>query len=90
MAGPTPSNILTIIFNKSITEGIFPTALKVAKVIPIHKSESIFTRLNDFIRKLNIIYRNQFGFQKNKSTELAVESIISNIVKSFEDKDNAY
>ena len=113
MAGPTLSTILTIIFNESITEGIFPTALKVAKVVPIHKGESIFevsnyrpisllpifakileklmfTRLNDFIQKQNIIYQNQFGCQKNKSTELAVHSIISNIVKSFEDKENVY
>ena len=50
----------------------------------------MFTRLNDVTQKLNIIYQNQFGFQKNKSTELAVHSIISNISKSFEDKENAY
>ena len=42
IAGPTLSKILTIIFNKSITEGIFPIALEVAKVIPIHQGESIF------------------------------------------------
>jgi len=30
--------VLTTIFNNCIAEGIYPDALKVAKVIPIHKS----------------------------------------------------
>ena len=31
---------LSVIFNKSIMEGIFPDAMKLAKILPIHKAES--------------------------------------------------
>ena len=112
-AGPALSNLLTIISNKSIKEGIFPDALKVSKILPLHKSDSvfevsnyrpisllpiiskifeklIFVRLNEFITKHQILYQNQFGFQKNKSTELAVNSIVSNVTKSLENKESAY
>ena len=41
-AGPALSNLLTIIFNKSIKEGIFPDASKVSKILPLHKSDSVF------------------------------------------------
>ena len=41
-AGPALSNLLTIIFNKYIKEGIFPDALKVSKILPLHKSDSVF------------------------------------------------
>ena len=34
--------------------------------------------------------QNQFGFQKNKSTELAVNSILNNIVNTFENKETGY
>ena len=35
--------IYSIIFNKSIKEGIFPDALKVSKILPLlHKSDSVF------------------------------------------------
>ena len=47
-------------------------------------------RLNEFITKHQILYQNQFGFQKNKSTELAVNSIVSNVIKSLENKESAY
>ena len=35
------SQVLTIIFNISIKEGCFPSAMKVAKIIPIHKGDSL-------------------------------------------------
>ena len=37
---------LTIIFNRCIKEGCFPDALKLAKVIPIHKGDSVLTVSN--------------------------------------------
>ena len=37
---------LTIIFNRCIKEGCFPTALKLAKVIPIHKGDSVLSVSN--------------------------------------------
>ena len=38
--GSVLAQIIAILFNKSINEGIFPSPLKNAKVIPIHKSDS--------------------------------------------------
>ena len=40
------SQILTIIFNQSVAEGCFPTAMKTAKVIPIHKGDSVLSAGN--------------------------------------------
>ena len=37
---------LTLIFNRCIREGCFPSALKLAKVIPIHKGDSVLTVSN--------------------------------------------
>ena len=50
----------------------------------------MYSRLLDFIKKHNILSPNQFGFQKSKSTELAVNSIVNNIINSFEVKESAY
>ena len=38
--GQVIAQVLTIIFNQSIIEGCFPRAMKVAKIIPIHKGDS--------------------------------------------------
>jgi len=107
------SLLLTIIFNRSIDEGIFPTAMKTAKVIPIYKNDStffvsnyrpisllpifskifeklVYNRFIEFIDKNNILIKNQYGFQKNKSTELAVASLVSEITSSFENKKSSY
>ena len=69
------SNLLTIIFNKSIQDGIFTEALKVSTILPLHK------RVIHYLRSLTIdllpIISNIFEiyyikpilyFQKNKST----------------------
>ena len=104
---------LTIIFNRSIREGHFPDALKLAKVIPIHKGDSvlsvsnyrpisllpifskiierlIYNQFMEFITEHNVLSELQFGFQKNKSTEHAITSIISNITNSFSNKHSSY
>ena len=46
MASPILSQLLSIIFNTSIKEGIFPDALKIAKVIPFFKNGSPFVVSN--------------------------------------------
>ena len=50
----------------------------------------MYNRLIEFINKHEILNQNQFGFQKIKSTELAVVSIISQISNSFGNKESAY
>ena len=47
----------------------------------------MYTRIFGFIKKHNILYENQFGFQKNMSTEYAVNSLLTNIISSFENKE---
>ena len=45
------------------------------------------TRLYNFIEQENILYQNQYGFQKAKSTEHAILSIQSKIVQALENKE---
>ena len=42
LGGPTLARIISTLFNKSINQGIFPNELKYAKVVPIHKDDSVF------------------------------------------------
>ena len=107
------AHLLTIIFNRSVHEGSFPHAMKIAKIIPLHKGDSVlsvtnyrpisllpifskiferlvYNRLVEFIVKNNILSQNQFGFQKGKSTENAVTSIVSQILKAKERKESSY
>ena len=109
IASPALVYTLSAIFNNSITEGIFPDAMKLAKMLPLHKAESryvvsnyraisllpilskvieklMYKRLIDFISKINILTPNQYGFQINRSNELALNAITNNIVNSFEKK----
>ena len=107
------SQILTIIFNISIKEGCFPTAMKSAKINPIHKGDSvllvgnyrpisllpifskiferlIYNRIVAFITENKILSELQFGFQKNKSTEQAVTSIVSSLDQAKLEKKSSY
>ena len=43
-------------------------------------------RLVKFLNSNNIIYVHQFGFQRNKSTSLAVMDVHSKIVEAIENK----
>ena len=95
------------IFNLSISKGIYPHNLKIAKVIPIHKKGSVtslnnyrpisilntinkifekilHSRLTKYITDFNILYKYQFGFRKNHSTELALIEIVDQIRKSID------
>ena len=77
---------LTYITNLSLIEGIFPSKLKIAQVLPNYRPISLLpflsklferlmcNRLIDFIEKHHLLYRFQFGFRKNHSTFMALLS----------------
>ena len=50
----------------------------------------VYNRLVDFIEKNKILSQNQFGFQKGKSTENAVTSIVSQILQAKDRKESSY
>ena len=50
----------------------------------------MYNRLISFINKYNIITPNQYGFQAQKSTELAINEICNNINKTLENKESAF
>ena len=95
------------IFNLSISSGIYPSKLKIAKVIPIFKKgdtkainnyrpisilstlnkifeKILYARLIDYIGKHNILYKYQFGFRKQHSTEHALIEIVDQIKLSID------
>ena len=113
MGGTAIAKIIAMLFNKSLNQGIFPSALKFAKVVPIHKGDSLFevsnyrpisllptvskifeklmySRLINFINKHEILYNKQFGFQKNMSTEYAVNTVVTNIINCLEKKEQGF
>ena len=85
---------LTIVINQSLITGIFPTRMKIAKVIPLFKKENqhildnyrpisllpamskvlekvVFNQVYEYFDKNRLFYKNQYGFRKLHSTELA-------------------
>ena len=87
--------------------------MKIAKVLPLHKGDSVLSVANyrpisllpifskifekliynqfiEYIEHNEILSKLQFGFQKNKSTEQAISSIISNINKAKTMKHSSY
>ena len=47
----------------------------------------MYARVIDFIKRYKLLYENQYGFQKGLSTELAVNSLLYNIVDCLENKE---
>ena len=47
----------------------------------------MYSRVIDFIKKFKILYANQYGFQKGLSTELAINSLLNNIIDCLENKE---
>ena len=99
---------LTHIFNLSLTTGIVPNNLKIAKVIPLYKSKEknlinnyrpvsvltvfskileklMYKRILNFTIKHDVLYSYQFGFQQNRSTKLALISLIDKITESLDE-----
>ena len=96
--------------NMSLEEGIFPSKLKIANVLPLFKAEEpshfnnyrpvsllcilskvfekiMYNRVSDFINKLEILYKFQFGFRKKHSTYLAHLILMDKITKSLDNGD---
>ncbi|NQY44078.1 MAG: reverse transcriptase family protein, partial [Legionellales bacterium] len=48
----------------------------------------MYSRIINFLKKYNILFKHQYGFQQNKSTEHAVLGILSKIIEAFENKEN--
>ena len=85
-------NILFHVFKVSIKQGIFPDSLKIAKVTPIFKSSAMYImykRVYNHLDSKGLLYENQFGFQRNNSTEHAILELIRDITSSFE-KENIH
>ena len=79
------SPLLADLFNKSFTTGIFPSALKIARIIPIHKKDSkleccnyrpisILSNLDKILEKL--MYKRLYSF-------LEANNIIYNLQFGF-------
>ena len=91
----------------SLSQGHFPRELKLAKIIPLYKSNDpsvfnnyrpisllsvfskllekvVYERLYDYLTTLQILYEYQFGFQRNKSTYMALISLTDKITKAME------
>ena len=104
------SSPLTHICQLSLNQGHFPSELKLAKIIPLYKSNdpslfnnyrpisllSVFSkimekimydRLYDYLITMKILYEYQFGFQKNKSTYMALISLTDKILHALENGD---
>ena len=93
--------ILADLFNISFSSGVFPSILRIAKVIPVHKKHfrldcnnyrpiSILSNLDKILEKLiinKLIYPLQFGFRKSYSTSsLALLSLTENIKQEIDDR----
>ena len=50
----------------------------------------MYAHLNEFIKRYNILYENQFGFQKGLSTEFAINCFLNNIVECLENKETGF
>ena len=91
--------------------GIFPSELKIANVVPIHKSDDemvfsiyipvsvlhvfskllerlVYNRVISHINDNKLLYEYQFGFQKGKSTHLAIMMLVDKITEAFDQGEN--
>ena len=57
-------------------------------IVPFHNSQSsekvMYDRLYDYLLKFEVLYSYQFGFQKNKSTYMAIICLMDKLVKALE------
>ena len=97
------------LFNLSITTGVFPSKLKIARTIPIYKAGdntscdnyrpiSILSAISKVLEKIvanslvnhleqnNLLYENQYGFLKNRSTVHNILQLTNKIAKELNEK----
>ena len=100
---------LSYISNLSLSSGVFPDDLKIAKVLPLFKSgevnevnnyrpvsvlpqmskilEKLFElRLRKYINKCDFLFKGQYGFRTNHSTNLALNEMVNMIVNAIDNK----
>ena len=91
---------LTYIINLSITHGIVPDEMKIARVIPLFKAGDqsrfflffpskfleriVYNRLLIYLHILDILSNNQYRFRKGHSTSLALIDLYDKISYSFD------
>ena len=87
---------LTLIFNLSISTGVVPNKLKIAKVIPIYKRQNaeifsnyrpvsllerlVFDKCIDYINTYEVLNDKQFGFRSKHSTYMAIIELVDKII----------
>ena len=89
---------LTYIVNMSLMEDVFPSELKLAKVVPIFKAGesdkvtnyrpiSVLSFFQKIFDKHDTIYKYQFGFRKQHSTQHAIITLVDKITSSLDSGD---
>ena len=82
---------LSDICNLSLEHGVFPDKLKIARILPVFKSddpkvfeELFYLRLLEFLTKFNILNHHQYGFTPYHPTAMAILELVNNIYEGFE------
>ena len=101
---------VTYLCNLSFDTGVVPDELKLAKVVPIHKSGQlsnftnyrpvsvlcsfskiyerlVYNRLINFLYLNDTLYKYQFGFREQHSTELALILLLDKITEAIENNE---
>ena len=88
---------LILIFNQSLSSFIFPSKLKIAKVIPIDQylccllskvfEKVVHEQLSKFLNVNNLLYNSKYGLRKAHSTETATPELIDTLLQTLDKKE---